>query len=64
MKTAVISAMALAVLAASDMTRFDNYQPIRRDQPERQPFVPFRGNVDLLGKSHGKGASKRKRQRT
>lgn len=71
MKQAVISTMALAALAASEMTfatrRFDLDEPFtepRRSRPDQKPFIPFRGNVDLLGKSHGKGTSKRKRQRT
>lgn len=67
MKQAVISTMALAALAASEMTfatrRFDLDEPFIEPRRSRPDQNPFRGNVDLLGKSHGKGTSKRKRQR-
>lgn len=65
--------MAAAMLAASQMAEASLFYPDvlgaerRRNTPKtiniKRGYVPYLGNVDLLGKSHGKGASKRKARR-
>ncbi len=68
-----IFTMAAAALAASQMAWANSVYPDVRDADRRRDtpttfkfkrcFQPYLGNIDLLGKSHSKGVSKRRRQR-
>lgn len=64
---------AASLIAASQMAEASRFYPDFRDAERqrntpktfkiRRGFTPYLGNINLLGKSHGNGVSKRKRQR-